>query len=451
MTHGSPNTTAILRCSILTDTDLSPGTQWLYSFDKYGWKFGLDRVTLLLKHLDNPHQDLHCVHVAGTNGKGSVCQYIASVLQEAGYKVGVYISPHLQWFNERIVINCIPISPEEIDAYVDLVKPVVDKMIAEGEPPTFFEIATAIAFLYFRDKRVDYAVVEVGLGGRFDATNVITPLVSVITNIALEHTDILGDTTEKIAMEKAGIIKDHVPVVTAASEAALSVIRTTAMNHAAPLILVPESQWTRVSHSTSAQEFRIQGNLREYTLSTQLLGLYQGQNMAVAVAALEQLQLQGVFIPDQAFSDGIEEAFNPGRMEIVSEEPVIILDGAHNPHGMAMLRRTLEEDFPKKRIILVAGICQDKDVSSMLEIIVPIASQVILTKSSNPRACATTRLLDLAKRLAQGREITVCESIPMALGTAMHAAGEKDVICVTGSLFTVGEARTYLFEEAEVS
>ena len=180
-------------------------------------------------------------------------------------------------------------------------------------------------------------------------------------------------------------------------------------------------------------------------------GLYQGQNVAVALAALEQLQVQGIFISDQAIAEGIAEAFNPGRMEIVADEPLIVLDGAHNPHGVMMLRQTLEQDFPDERIVLVVGICHDKDVRRMLEIIVPVASQVVLTRSSNPRACQPQELLELVRSLEEKKEIVVCETVPEALGTAMHLAGEQDLICVTGSLFTVGEARTYLFEEASVS
>jgi dihydrofolate synthase / folylpolyglutamate synthase len=448
---GPQNTTVIPRCSTLTATELSPGTRWLYSFDKYGWKFGLERITLLLKRLGDPQKNLRCIHVAGTNGKGSVCQYIASVLQEAGYRVGVYTSPHIQWFTERVVINNIPISPDDIDTYVGVIRPVVDQMIAEGEPPTFFEITTALAFLYFRDQNIDFGVIEVGLGGRFDATNVILPLVSVITNIALDHTDILGNTMEKIAMEKAGIIKDHVPVVTSASGEALTTIRKTAERHGSSLVVIPETRWSRTAASAKAQTFQIQGELRDFTVTTRMLGLYQGQNIAVALAALEQLQVQGVFLSDQAITEGVEKAFNPGRMEIIADEPLIILDGAHNPNGMSMLRKTIEKDFPKKRIILVLGMCHDKDIRGVLESIVPLAWKIVLTKSLNPRACAPLKLQDIAEPLARDREIIACESVPLAMSTAMHLAGEKDLILVTGSLFTVGEARSYLFEEAEVS
>jgi len=432
-------------------TKMTAGTQWLYSFDKYGWKFGLERVSLLLHRLGDPQQGLRCVHVAGTNGKGSVCQYVASVLREAGYRVGVYISPHLQWFSERIVVDDLPISGEDIDRYVARIRPVVERMIAEGEPPTFFEITTALAFLYFKEKNVEYAVVEVGLGGRFDATNVITPLVSVITNIDLEHTEILGDTVEKIAAEKAGIIKEHVPVVTAATGSALTVIQEAAGKLESTVSVVDAKQWKRVTRSMTSQEFHVQGTLREYTVSTGLLGLYQGQNVAVALAAVEKLQEQGVFIPDQAIAEGISAAFHPGRLEIVSDEPLIVLDGAHNPHGMTMLRQTLMQDFPDKKTILVAGICSDKDVRRMLEIIMPLASTIILTKSGNPRACAPQTLLDLARSLSEKQEVLICDTVPAALATAMGLAHEQDLICVTGSLFTVGEARSYLFEEAEAA
>lgn len=422
----------------------------MYSFDKYGWKFGLERISLLLQRLGNPQQGLRVVHVAGTNGKGSVCQYVASVLGQGGYRVGVYISPHLQWFSERIVINGVPISREDIDRLVDRVRPVVEGMIAEGEPPTFFEITTALAFLYFKEKQVEYAVVEVGLGGRFDATNVVVPVVSVITNIALDHTEILGDTAKKIAVEKAGIIKSGVPVVTGASGEALEVIREVAAKRLAPLVVVGDGQWSRLSRTRSSQVFRILGSLREYEVSTRLLGLYQGENIAVALAAVEQLQLLGVFVSDQAIVAGVDRAFHPGRMEVVADEPAIVLDGAHNPHGMGMLRRTLEADFPGRRVVLVVGICHDKDMRRMLEIIVPVAWRVVLTRSLNPRACAPGKLLELAREFSRDKEITVCESVPEALGTAMGMAGERDLICVTGSLFTVGEARSYLLAEAAV-
>jgi dihydrofolate synthase/folylpolyglutamate synthase len=434
-------------CSTLRDTNpltYSDAFTWLSSFDRYGWIFGLERIRFLLEKLGNPHQELQVVHVAGTNGKGSVCKYITAILEKAGYTVGVYLSPHVERFSERIVIGNQEISKDDLAILITQVRPLVEHMRQQNNTPTFFEIVTALAFLHFKNHKVDYAVVEVGLGGRFDATNVVHPVVSVITNISFEHTEILGKDLSSIASEKAGIIKDHVPVVTAATQDALTTIQQVALEQHAPVILIDHSTWKRTTFQGMHQEFLIQGSFQDYTVRTSLLGIHQGENIAVAIAAIEQLQTNGVYITDMNITDGISATTHPARMEIVSEHPLILLDGAHNPAGMTMLTHTIKEDFFSHRLILVIGMLKDKDIGTMISTIVPLADVVIVTKSTNPRAADPQMLTELIMDVDEKKVVYTTQSTHEAIDQARGLATEKDLICVTGSLFTVGEVRGYL-------
>jgi len=434
-------------CSTPTDTkaiQFQDAYSWLCSFEKYGWILGLERITSLLEQLGNPHQGLRVIHVAGTNGKGSVCKYISSILQKAGYRVGLYLSPHVERFSERIVINNQEISQEDFACLVSQVRPVVEVMKKQNNSPTFFEIVTTLAFLHFKKCSVDYAVVEVGLGGRFDATNVITPLVSVITNISLEHTDILGKDITSIASEKAGIIKDNVPVVSGAVGDALVVIGQVASQRNAPVIWIDPTMWLRTSSEKDCQEFIIQGSFKGYIVQTSMLGQHQGENIALAIAAVEQLQVGGVYVTDRDIQEGIQAVMHPGRMEIISEVPLILLDGAHNPAGMRMLVRTLQEDFSAHRLVVVLGVLKDKDLKTMVSMIVPIADAIIVTKSRNPRAADPMALKELITSIDIDKTVFVEDSIPQAIDHAKRIAKQNNLICVTGSLFTVGEARGYV-------
>lgn len=421
----------------------SPAFEWINTFEKYGWKFGLERINYLMERLGNPQRELKTIHVTGTNGKGSVCKFLTSILQNAGYKTGLYLSPHLSRFSERFTIDTKEITEEEIAALVEQLQPVVDDMIQHQTPPTFFEVITAMAFLYFRNNHVDYAVIEVGLGGRFDATNVVTPLVSVITNISLEHTNILGNDLASIAFEKAGIIKQHVPVVTAATKTAREVIELVALEKDASLTIVEKKAWKRLSRSLRHQEFSLRGSLKEYTVRTSLLGLHQGENLAVTIAAIEHLQLNGVYMTDHDIVEGIAKTMHPGRMELVAEDPLILLDGAHNPDAMNHLVQTLKE-FSYDRLILVLGILRDKDVDLMLAAIVPRATVVIVTRSMNARACEPVVLKEKIERLQIETTVFLEETVSQAVAHAQRIAKPKDMICISGSLFTVGEARSYL-------
>ncbi len=421
---------------------------WLYGFEKFGIKLGLERICHIAKRLGNPQNNYKIIHVAGTNGKGSVCKFLASILVSGGYKVGIYLSPHLQSFSERIVVDNNEISEDEFVLLVDMIKPIVDEMIKNDNAPTFFEIVTAIAFQYFSDKEIDFAVIEVGLGGKYDATNVVSPIVSVITNITLEHTDILGKTIKDIALQKAGIAKDDVAVVTAAKGDALKVIKNVAKERKAPVYVIDEKRWKRTYCDTKGQDFTIKGNLTDYFVKTSMLGKHQGENIALAIASIENIQMNGVYIPETSIIDGVAKATNPGRLEIIKHEPIVLLDGAHNPDGMQTLKITLNEDLDYDKLILVLGILADKDIASMLSIIVPAADIIVVTKSHNSRACEPNELKEMIEKSGCKKKVVVKDRISDAVDYAESTAKKKDIICITGSLFTVGGAREYLVKNA---
>jgi dihydrofolate synthase/folylpolyglutamate synthase len=420
---------------------------WLYSFEKFGIKLGLDRIKFLCKELGEPQKSYKTIHVGGTNGKGSVCRFLQSILTTSGYKTGVYTSPHLQRFSERFIIDDKEISESDIVLLVKKIKPIVDKMIQKDNTPTFFEIITAMAFLYFKEKKVDFAVIEVGLGGRFDATNVVEPILSIITNVTLEHQDILGHKIEDIAFEKAGIIKNKIPIITAAKDPALEVIKKVADERQAPATFIDNSSWKKTKSGIDCQEFLINGSLKEYNAKTALLGEHQGENIALSIATIEKLQMSGVYITDNAITEGIEKAVNPGRMEVLGFNPLIILDGAHNIAGISSLKNTLEDDFVFNKLILVIGILSDKNVKEMLEIIALFADVVITTKSQNKRATEPNELKDILEKLNFKKQIIVKEKVDDAVKHALSIAEKDDLVCITGSLFTVGEARDYLLNK----
>ena len=422
---------------------------WLYGFERFGIKLGLERISYIAEKLGNLQKNYKIVHVAGTNGKGSVCKFLASILTSGGYKVGVYLSPHLQRFSERIMVDNREISEDELVSLIDKIKPIVDEMIKKEDTPTFFEIVTALAFQYFSDKEVDFAVVEVGLGGKYDATNIVNPMVSVITNISLEHTDILGKTIKDISLQKAGIIKNNVAVVTAVKGDALRVIKNVAKERDISVIVIDEKRWKRVSCNLDGQEFVIKGDLTDYFVKTSMLGKHQGENIAITVASVENLQMNGVYIPEMSIIDGIAKATNSGRLEIVKHEPIVLLDGAHNPDGMKTLRTTLDEDFDYDKLILVLGILSDKDIPSMLSTIVPVADIIVVTKSHNSRACEPSKLKEMIEKSGYKKKVIVKDQISAAVEYAESIANKKDLICVTGSLFTVGEAREYILKNPQ--
>jgi dihydrofolate synthase/folylpolyglutamate synthase len=408
---------------------------YLYDLQKYGIKFGLSSTAKLLDRLGNPHLHLRAVHIAGTNGKGSTSAMISSILIRAGYRVGLYTSPHLVRLNERFRINDQDVGDANLLQIFRRVRAVVD----EREPPTFFEMATAMALTLFAEEPVDWAVLEVGMGGRLDATNVILPQVTVITNISLEHQEFLGSTIAAIAREKAGIIKQKVPLVTAVTQpAALAVIKACCLREEAPWYRV--GQHLRV-RSQGARRFSYHGlDWHLGDLRTPLLGRHQLLNAATALGALELLARQRHcrLSPDQ-ISEGLLRTRWPGRLEWLSRRPPILLDGAHNPAGAIVLRRALQEEFTYDRLILVLGIMADKDLHGMVATLAPLAEHIILTRPRYERAAAPEVLLEAGERFRQRME--VIETVDGALARAREIARPNDLVVVTGSLYFIGEVK----------
>jgi len=306
---------------------------YLQNLTKFGFNFGLGRITELLSRLGNPHHSLKIIHVGGTNGKGSTVAMIAQILKSAGMLVGTFTSPHLHSYTERYLLNGTPIGEEQVAEIITFLKPCIDTMVREGfEHPTEFEVGTALAFCYFAREKVDFLVLEVGLGGAIDSTNVAVPLVSVITNVAMDHMDYLGQTIREIARVKAGIIKEGVPLVTAATGKALTVIAEACREKRAPYILVGKDiTWELLSQDLSGQRFNIHSRKKDYkNLFIKLLGAHQLENATVAVAVVEVLKELGYTISEESIHLGLANTHWPARFEIVWEEPVVVVDGAHN-------------------------------------------------------------------------------------------------------------------------
>lgn len=414
-----------------------PVIEYLYGLESRGIRPGLERVGALLAALGNPQDSFRSVHVAGTNGKGSVCSLAASILIEAGHKTGLYTSPHLSKFNERISVNRRIITGRELAEAASEVRRAVRG--ARIEEITFFEFTTAMAFLHFRKKKVSVAVVETGMGGRFDATNLVSPLVSVITNIALDHTEWLGRTVKEVASEKAGIIKPGVPVVTGQRPgAALSVLRSAARDNSSPLYVM-------------GKDFRAEGDPASFSYSglsgglpglrVALRGPHQVNNAAIALAAMEILRARGVDISAKAVKAGLKSVLWPGRFEILSRSPLVILDGAHNPAGAAVLREAISA-LRKKRLILVIGMMSDKDMEGILKELVPSSDLVIATRPAGERSASVESVLKAASKY--GKPVAGIEPVREACKKALFLASPSDCVLVSGSLFTVGEARRYL-------
>ncbi len=432
--------------------------QYIHNTVKFGSKLGLTNITELLKRLGNPHRQFPSVHVAGTNGKGSVTSMTARVLHQAGYKVGMFISPYLERFTERIQVNFEEIPGEELVLLVEQVKEQVDGMVRDGHNhPTEFEIVTTLGFLWFAKQKVDIAVVEVGLGGRLDSTNVINPLVSVITSISFDHTRVLGSTLSEIAFEKGGIIKPGVPVVSYPQlEEAAEVIKRLALERGSCYYGVLQDQIKERDTALSVQhfDFTFQGNTWE-NLAIHLPGKHQQLNAACAITALQILKEKGFNISDEILYAGLDQARWPGRLEVMGESPTILLDGAHNPSGAQALVDAMRLYFPNKQIYLILGVLHDKDVSGVTGILCSMADRVIVTKPDSPRATSPEELTTIVGK--HHSDVTISESVPEAIDMVMdwvQADNDKEegsnndssdkVIIISGSLYLVGEARTIL-------
>lgn len=426
---------------------------YLQNLTKFGMNFGLGRITELMRRLGNPQDKLNIVHVGGTNGKGSTGAMLASVLAAAGYRAGIFTSPHLHCYTERYRINGKNIAREDVAAYIDRLRPHLDAMVKEGfEHPTEFEVSTAMAFCYFYEQQVDLLVLEVGLGGAIDSTNVIKkPLVSVITNVTMDHMDYLGRTVAEIARVKAGIIKKGVPVVTASrNPEVLEVIREACARCNAPLIEVGRDvTWEGTGEiSLKGQQLNIRGRRGEYKdLWLPLLGRHQLENAATAVAVLELLGERGYIITRDALREGFKSTRWPARLEIVREEPLVLIDAAHNYEGARSLRRALDDYFPSRQVVLVMGMLGDKERGRVAAELAPRARMAVVTRPNSPRAGDWQQLAEEIRPLVS--EVRVAEEIKEAVRQGLEAAGPGDVVCITGSFYMVAEAREHLVSNLE--
>ncbi len=415
----------------------------LYRLERFGIKLGLDNIRRLLSLLGDPHRDLKVLHVTGTNGKGSVCAYAASALVEAGYRVGLYTSPHLVRFNERIRVDGEPITDDDVLRLWSGMQPAIQAMTTARaiDHPTFFEVTTAMAFQYFRERQVDLAVVEVGMGGRMDATNVVDGLVSVVTRVDLEHTEHLGKSVERIAREKSGIIKPSSRAVTIDQEA-LPVIEARCRElHVSLTVVGRDVRAERMSQDLRGQTVRVRGAFGTAEIRTRLLGSFQIENVGVAVAALVELRSAGFPIPEEAIRDGLAATRWPARLEVVRENPTILVDGAHNRPAARALGEAVSELFPGRKGILVTGILNDKDLGGIASALGPLSSHVYACRPKTHRAFAAEEVASAFRPYA---DATVIPSVRAAIDAAVASARPEDFVLITGSIYTAGEALDHL-------
>ena len=413
---------------------------YLYNLQKHGIKLGLDTMTALVGRLGMPQARYGTLHIAGTNGKGSTAAMVAAILQKAGYRVGLYTSPHLIDFRERIRVNGEMISEAEVARLTDLLRGLCEPDLSA----TFFEYTTAMAVQYFADSQVDLAVLEVGLGGRFDATNVVMPLACAITTIALDHQAYLGTTLSSVAFEKAGIIKTNVPVIVGrVPDEAGRAIEGVAIERAAPLVRLGVD--FDVTGQTPAR-FAFTGCRIHYNdLSCPLLGAHQLDNAACALALLEAAGVSGLVIGENSVREGLKNVHWEGRLEVVSQHPLTVLDGAHNPaaaDAVASYLREFRLSHPDSRVILVMGMMNDKDHRGFFEPLKELVDEVVLTQADLPRS-ATIQELQVALSEIWSRPFLKA-LLNDAMGQAKQLARPEDLICVTGSLMLIGDVKALL-------
>ncbi len=407
------------------------GVSWL------GSRPGLERITALLEKLGNPQEKLKYVHIAGTNGKGSCAAMTASVLKAAGYRTGLFTSPYLFRFNERMQINGEPIGDETLAELVTEIRPLADAM---EDHPTEFELMTAVALLWYLREHCDIVVLEVGLGGRLDATNAIpAPACAVIMNIGLDHTAILGDTVEKIAAEKAGIIKPGCAVALYQQTAGVeAVVREKCAAVGASLHTADFSQIAPEFDSLEGQVFSYKG--QPYAIP--LLGAHQLKNAAVVLEVVEILRARGWILEQDAVEHGLYAVSWPARFELVREEPPFVVDGGHNPQCAETVADNLRRYFPGQKHVLLVGVLADKDYESLFDILDPAADEYVCVTPASTRALPAAELAEFLSRY--GKPVTVCEDIPAGVEAAAAAAGEDGVACAVGSLYMAGAVRACL-------
>jgi len=425
--------------------------------------FKLERMRVLLSLIGNPHERLPAVHVAGTKGKGSTCAMIASILTAAGHRTGLYISPHISAFEERMTVDGVRPTPDELVALVRRLLPAIAHM--DGLPgqmqPTYFELATAIAWLYFIDRGADFAVLETGLGGRLDSTNVCCPLVTVITNVSRDHTHILGSTVRQIAWEKAGIIKPGVPLISGVSHHdAVEIVEQTCRERKAPPRLLGREIHVTARHrhesasadGDSTASVDVQTSRSEWrNVPVSLYGAHQATNAALVLAAIDELRQRGISIPEASVRAGMTDVRWPGRVEVVSRRPTVVIDAAHNWESARALVATLREEFRPRRRLLIFAATRDKDVAGLLRLLVPEFDTIVFTKyADNPRGVPADELQAFVRSVSN-REVHLAEDPPSAWRLARRWAGPDDLIAVTGSFFLVAELRDLILNDVALS
>ena len=400
-----------------------------------GTKDGLQRTRELLSLLGNPQNDLRFIHVAGTNGKGSTCAMLASILQAAGYRTGLYTSPFVNRFNERIALNGTPIPDGDLVDLFERIRPVVDAM---PHQPSEFELITCAAMLYYKEQRSDVVVLEVGMGGEFDSTNVIeTPLLTIITAMGFDHMKYLGNTMAEIASAKAGIIKPNgTTLIYGENPEADLVFRETCERMGSRLVITDHSRITDNAHTLQGHDLSF-GSFDHIRLP--LIGSHQVKNAAVVLTAVEELKKRGLSIPDKAVYDGMAAVRWPARMELLSEEPVFLLDGGHNPHGFRAAAETMAELFPDKKITVMMGVMADKDHGDMIRLLMPQAKRFVTVQPNSPRAMTSEALSEEICSL--GGEAEAAGTVENGVKTMLHQAAPDDVLLAIGSLYMAGDVR----------
>jgi dihydrofolate synthase/folylpolyglutamate synthase len=425
--------------------DYGSAIEYLESTVNYGINPGLQRISALVDKLGNPQLCCPVIHITGTNGKTSTARIVASILSEGDERVGLYTSPHLEKVNERIAVGLRAISDGELAELVSRVAPEIEKVNREqSENLTYFEILTALAFLYFREQDVDSSVIEVGMGGRWDATNLVRPKVAVVTNVELEHTEYLGGTLESIAREKTGIIKPGASVVTGEKKPeTLAIIERECEEVGVEL----KRLGSDFDYSCRNRTFDVRGIYADYEdLFLSLQGEHQARNATLAIAAAELFL--GNALEQESLRKALATVTSPGRLEVVGGKPLVVLDGAHNPHGAEVLSKAMK-NFDYDNLILVLAVLKDKDVDGMLERILPLASCVIVTRNSNSRSLGVE---ELARRVGvRMKNLLKSDDIASAIRMAKERAAPRDLVLITGSLYTVGEARAFLRKVAQGS
>ncbi|WP_010678306.1 bifunctional folylpolyglutamate synthase/dihydrofolate synthase [Bacillus timonensis] len=423
---------------------------WIHGRLRLGMKPGLARMEWMMARLNNPEKKIKAIHVAGTNGKGSTVSYIRNILQEAGYQVGTFTSPYIETFNERISVNGKPISNDEIVSLLQVIKPLAEELEGtEFGGPTEFEVITAMALYYFGERsEIDFVIMEVGLGGRLDSTNVITPLVSIITSIGFDHMNILGDTIEEIASEKAGIIKPNVPVITAVDQnEAIDVISNKAKEMNSPIYQLGQDFFILDHQSTNGETFTVKSMNKTFQNNKiTMKGSHQVRNASLAIMAVHILQTNGILqVKQSELAAGLEKTTWIGRFEEISKQPLVILDGAHNPEGIKSLVETIGAHLNKKQVHIIFSALSDKKLDAMIGQLEAVAETLTFTSFDFPRAASTQELYENSS--AQ-EHILQNDDWRKAVETGVERVSSKKdaALVITGSLYFISEVRRFLLK-----